>query len=80
MFAILSVSTGAKEKGLTAGIVVGSVRSLTPALMAGQMQSLWVYLTAPVLGALVAVALCKGVHGSRAAVGALTRGHLHDIV
>lgn len=83
MFAILSVSTGAKEKGLTAGIVVGSVialealfggpisgasmnpiRSLTPALMAGQMQSLWVYLTAPVLGAMVAVALCKGVHGS----------------
>lgn len=82
MFAILSVSTGAKEKGLTAGIVVGSVialealfggpisgasmnpvRSLTPALLAGQMQSLWVYLTAPVLGALAAVALCKGVHG-----------------
>lgn len=83
MFAILSVSTGAKEKGLTAGIVVGSVialealfggpisgasmnpvRSLTPALLAGQMQSLWIYLTAPVLGALAAVALCKGVHGA----------------
>lgn len=67
---ILSVSSGAKEKGLMAGVAVGSViglealfagpvcgafmnpaRSLSPALASGQLDSLWVYLTAPVLGA-----------------------------
>ena len=77
MFVILSVSTGAKEKGITAGIAIGSVialeamfagpicgasmnpfRSLAPAVVSGNLQHLWVYLTAPVLGALIAVPLC----------------------
>lgn len=77
MFVILSVSTGAKEKGITAGIAIGSVialeamfagpicgasmnpaRSLAPAIVSGNLQHLWLYLTAPVLGALVAVPLC----------------------
>ncbi len=81
MFVILSVSTGAKEKGLTAGIAVGSIiavealfagpisgasmnpaRSLAPALVSWQLGSLWVYLTAPVLGAVAAVAVCRCVH------------------
>ncbi len=80
MFVILSVSTGAKEKGITAGIAIGSVialeamfagpicgasmnpaRSLAPAVVSGNLQSLWVYLTAPLLGALIAVPLCCGV-------------------
>lgn len=80
MLAILSVSTGAKEKGLTAGIAIGAVialeamfagpisgasmnpvRSLAPALLSGHLEHLWVYLTAPVLGALLAVPLCIGV-------------------
>ena len=74
MLAILSVSTGAKEKGITAGIVVGSVialealfagpisgasmnpaRSLGPALVAGNVASLWIYLLAPTLGASLGV-------------------------
>jgi len=77
MFVILNVSTGAKEKGITAGIAVGAVialealfagpicgasmnpaRSLAPALVAGHLSDLWVYLLAPTLGALVAVAGC----------------------
>jgi aquaporin Z len=81
MFVILSVSTGAKEKGITAGIAVGSViglealfagpisgasmnpiRSLAPAVVSQQFTSLWVYLTAPVIGALVAVLGCRCVH------------------
>jgi aquaporin Z len=80
MFVILSVSTGAKEKGITAGIAVGSViglealfagpisgasmnpaRSLAPALVSWHLASLWVYLTAPVLGAGAAVLLCRCV-------------------
>ena len=80
MFVILNVSTGAKEKGITAGIVVGAViavealfagpicgasmnpaRSLAPALVSGRLESLWIYLLAPVLGALLAVPACRCV-------------------
>jgi aquaporin NIP len=80
MLTILSVSTGAKEKGVTAGIAIGAVialeamfagpvsgasmnpaRSLAPALVSGHLEHLWIYLTAPVLGALAAVPLCIGV-------------------
>ncbi len=76
MFVILRVSTGAKEKGITAGIVVGSViaaaalfagpvtgasmnpaRSLGPALVSGHFEHLWIYLSAPVLGAQAGVLL-----------------------
>jgi aquaporin NIP len=74
MLVVLNVSTGPKEKGITAGIAVGAVigleamfagpicgasmnpaRSLGPALVSGHLGSLWIYLTAPVLGALLAV-------------------------
>jgi len=80
MFVILSVSTAAKEKGITAGIAVGSVialeamfagpisgasmnpaRSLAPALVSTHVDGLWIYLTAPVLGALLAVPACRCV-------------------
>ncbi len=81
MFVVLSVSRGSKEKGITAGIVVGSViafeaifggpisgasmnpaRSLAPALFIGDWHLLWIYLTAPVVGALVAVPVDRLVH------------------
>ena len=80
MFVILSVSTGAKEKGITAGIAVGSViglgamfagpicgasmnpaRSLAPAVLSHTLSSLWIYLIAPPLGALLAVLACRCV-------------------
>jgi aquaporin NIP len=77
MLVILSVSKGAKEKGITAGIAIGSViglealfggpisgasmnpaRSLGPALVGLDVSGLWIYLAAPVLGALLAVPVC----------------------
>jgi aquaporin Z len=80
MFVILSVSTGAKEKGLLAGVAIGAViafealfagpisgasmnpaRSLAPALISGRFEHLWVYLAAPLLGAILAVAGCRCV-------------------
>jgi MIP family channel proteins len=83
MFVILNVSTGAKEKGTTAGIAVGSViafeamfagpicgasmnpaRSLAPAVVSGHLQHLWIYIVAPVVGALFAVFACRCVQSS----------------
>jgi len=80
MFVILSVSAGSKEKGVLAGIAVGSVialealfagpisgasmnpaRSLAPAVISGRLDSLWIYVSAPVLGAAVAVLTCRCV-------------------
>jgi aquaporin NIP len=78
MLAILRISTGAKEKGITAGIAIGGIialeamfagpicgasmnpaRSLAPAIISGHLGHLWIYLTATVLGAFVAVPLAK---------------------
>lgn len=78
MLVILSVSTGAKEKGITAGIAVGAVialealfagpisgasmnpaRSLAPAVVSGHLSAVWLYLLAPVVGALAAVPCCR---------------------
>lgn len=78
MWVILSVSTGAKEKGITAGIAIGSVigfeamfagpisgasmnpaRSFAPALISMHFENLWIYLAAPLLGALLAVPICR---------------------
>ena len=78
MLVILAVSSGSKEKGITAGIAIGATvaleamfagpisgasmnpaRSLAPAVVSGQTAHLWVYLAAPVVGALVAVPLAR---------------------
>src|SRR5881227_1690325 len=80
MFVILGVSTGAREKGITAGIAIGSVialeamfagpicgasmnpaRSLGPAVVSLHLQSLWIYLLGPTIGALVGVLACRCV-------------------
>jgi aquaporin Z len=80
MFVILNVSTGAKEKGITAGVAVGAVialeamfagpicgasmnpgRSLAPAIVSGHWEHLWIYLAAPVIGAVAAVGGCRCV-------------------
>jgi len=78
MVVILTVTQGAREKGITVGLAIGSVialeamfagpvcgasmnpvRSLAPALVSGRMEHLWIYLTAPVVGALLAVPVCR---------------------
>ncbi|MDX2036420.1 MAG: aquaporin [Isosphaeraceae bacterium] len=74
MLAVLRVSTGSKEKGITAGIAIGAIiglealfggpisgasmnpaRSLGPALVGARIGDLWIYIAAPILGALIAV-------------------------
>lgn len=80
MLVILSVSAGAKEKGITAGVAIGAVialeamfagpicgasmnpaRSFAPAIVSGRLEHLWIYLSAPLLGAILAVPACCGV-------------------
>jgi aquaporin Z len=82
MVVILGVSIGGKEKGVLAGVAVGSVialeatfagpvsgasmnpaRSLAPAAISGHWGHLWIYLTAPTVGALAGVATSKLLHG-----------------
>jgi len=78
MFVILNVSTGSKEKGITAALAVGGVvafeatfagpicgasmnpaRSIAPAIFSGDLTHLWLYITATILGAILAVYSCK---------------------
>lgn len=78
MVTIINVSTGSKEIGVIAGIVIGGVvllealfagpitnasmnpaRSLAPNVVSGNIQGLWLYMIAPILGALLAVMSCK---------------------
>ncbi len=82
MFVVLGVCSGAKEKGVTAGLAIGATvalmallagpvsgasmnpaRSLAPALVSGQLAAVWVYLTAPPLGAVLAVPVCRCIRG-----------------
>jgi aquaporin NIP len=84
VFVIAQVAKGSKEKGIMAGIAIGSVvllealfagpisgasmnpaRSLAPAMLSGNLQSLWVYLTAPFIGAYLGVTVSKIVTGSK---------------
>jgi aquaporin Z len=91
MFVILNVSTGAKEKGITAGIVIGAVigleamfagpicgasmnpaRSLAPALLSGNLATLWIYLLAPTAGAVAGVLAFHTVREPNSALVAST--------
>ena len=93
MFVILNFCTGAQEKGITAGIAIGSVialealfagpicgasmnpaRSLAPALVSGHLEHLWIYLAAPVLGALMAVVACRCVQAEGCCCATRTKG------
>jgi aquaporin NIP len=50
--------------GPISGASMNPARSLAPALVAGRLDSLWVYLTAPLLGAGFAVLACRCVQDS----------------
>jgi aquaporin NIP len=81
MFVIIHVATGAKEKGLMAGVAIGATvalaamfagpvtgasmnpaRSLAPAMFSGNFTHLWIYLTAPFIGSVLAIFLCRSMN------------------
>src|SRR5262249_51015520 len=50
--------------GPISGASMNPARSFGPALMAWHFDNLWIYLTAPPLGAGIAVLTCRCVHDS----------------
>ena len=56
-----AVALGALLGGPISGASMNPARSLGPALVSGELAGLWIYLTAPVLGALAAVGACACV-------------------
>lgn len=60
-------------EALVAGPLTGAsmnpARSLAPALWSGDLGGLWIYLTAPIAGALLAAPLCRLVQGPECCVG-----------
>ena len=56
------VGLSALFAGPISGASMNPARSLGPALVTLQFDSLWIYLVAPAVGALVAVPLCRLIH------------------
>jgi aquaporin Z len=50
--------------GPICGASMNPARSLAPAIMSGHLAHLWIYLTAPVVGACLAVFACRGCQDS----------------
>lgn len=49
--------------GPITGASMNPARSIAPALFSGHTEHLWLYITAPILGALLAVLACKAIKG-----------------
>lgn len=53
------VALEAMFAGPVCGASMNPIRSLAPALVSGELNHLWIYMVAPVVGALIAVAGCR---------------------
>ena len=65
MFAGIAIGSVVLLEAMFAGPICGAsmnpIRSLSPAVVSGHLEHLWVYLTAPTLGALLAVLVWQGL-------------------
>jgi aquaporin Z len=61
--------------GPVCGASMNPARSLAPALVSGHLSSLWVYLTAPTIGAAAAVPFWKLIRPQPAATAAQELSH-----
>ncbi|MCH7910694.1 MAG: aquaporin, partial [Candidatus Hydrogenedentes bacterium] len=58
-----TVAIGALFGGPISGASMNPARSLAPAIVSGELSHLWIYLAAPVLGALLAYPACRLIQG-----------------
>jgi aquaporin Z len=58
------VAIGALVGGPLTGAAMNPARALGPALVSGQLTNLWIYLAAPVLGAMLAFPTCRLTQGA----------------
>jgi aquaporin Z len=76
MFAGLAIGATVLLEAMFAGPICGAsmnpARSLAPALVSGNMEHLWVYVTAPVLGAAFAILVYKILHATRETANGVT--------
>jgi aquaporin Z len=65
MFAGIAIGSIVLLEAMFAGPICGAsmnpIRSLSPAVVSGHLEHLWVYLTAPTLGAILAVLVWQGL-------------------
>jgi aquaporin Z len=60
-----TVALAALFGGPVTGASMNPARSLAPALVSGNLESLWIYLIAPVVGALLAQPACRCIQGGK---------------
>lgn len=73
-----TVALAALFAGPVSGASMNPARSLGPALVSGQLESLWIYLTAPVLGTILAYPTCRWVQGPDCCSVTATEGNVSD--
>lgn len=55
--------------GPISGASMNPARSLAPAIVTMNLSAVWIYLTAPTLGAVASVSLCRGIQGPKCCCG-----------
>lgn len=64
------VALGALFAGPISGASMNPARSLAPAIVSGMIDHLWIYMTAPTLGAAAGVLACRSTRGPECCGGA----------
>jgi aquaporin Z len=63
------VALAALFAGPITGASMNPARSFAPALVSGKLESLWIYLTAPFIGAVLAISSCRAIRSEDCCVG-----------
>ena len=69
MFAGLAIGSTVLLEAMFAGPISGAsmnpVRSVSPAIVSGHLEHLWIYIAAPIAGTAFAIPVCKILHAKK---------------